>query len=88
MVLASFASPSITGMMGWLPGTSVKPSFSIPERKYDALSRSFLRKSPVRSSISSTFNDAAAIEGASVLEKRYGRERCRSHPMISRRPEM
>ena len=30
--------------------------------------------------------DVAAMVGASVFENRYGRERCRSQPMISLRP--
>ena len=48
---------------------------------------SSLSRSAVDSvSKSSTFSDAAAMAGESVLENRYGRERWRSSSIISLRP--
>ena len=52
------------------------------------LARSLSRRSLEVSSRSSAFSDAAVTAGASELENRYGRDRCRSSSTISLRPEV
>ena len=57
-------------MMGCSPGTSRKPSFVIPARKWTVLARSRWRRVSLRSSKSSTVSDAAQMAGINALEKR------------------
>ena len=62
------------------------PRRDMPSRKNLVLASSWSRSSVEAVSSSSTFKDAPAILGASVLENRYGRERWRRNSIISFRP--
>src|ERR1700722_18834485 len=64
------ASPSITGMIGVSPGTTVNPAFSTPSRNRRAWFLSRARRASAPMAISSAFNAPAASGGASELEKR------------------
>ena len=67
---ASAASPIMTGAMAWSPGRMSKPSSVIRERNSAVLALRRSRRSPADSSRSRTLSEAAAITGASELEKR------------------
>lgn len=82
---ATPASPIITGAIAWSPGRMSNPSSVILRRNNEVFSASWTRRSSADSSRSSTLSDAAAITGARVFEKRYGRERWRSRATISAR---
>ena len=58
----------------------------MPSRKKRVLDSNLSRRAVESDSISRTLSDAAAIGGASELENRYGRERCRSRATISLAP--
>ena len=67
-------------------GVMAKPARVIPcrnRRVFDWLRSTRSGSSSIRSS---TLIPAAVMAGASVLEKRYGRDRCRSSAIISLRP--
>ena len=75
-------------MIGWPAPASVKPASSMPARNlrrvaFDSWRRS---SSPDSQQVEHPRVVADVMTGASVLENRYGRERCRSQSMISRRP--
>ena len=74
------------GTMGCVPARISKPRAVIASRKKRVLSSSRSRRSVLAPSISSTRSEPPTIDGASVFEKRYGRERCRSSSMIAARP--
>ena len=55
-------------------------------RKYAVLSCNRSRSAPESASRSSTASEPATTTGATELENRYGRDRCRSTATISARP--
>ena len=75
------ASPIITGMIGCSPGTRSKPRFAHFGAEMLAVVACTRGRNSVAFAPASNLEHArsiAAIDGASVLENRYGRERCRS----------
>ena len=64
-----------------------KPASVIAARNRPVLAQSRSRSSGEPSTSSIAFSPAAAIGGATLFEKRYGRARWRRSSMISRRPE-
>ena len=85
MLAASAASPNITGQIGCSPGRTSKPSSCHPVRNSAVLRRSCSRCSPLPATRSSAASDPATTLGATALENRYGRDRCRSSSTISAR---
>mmetsp|Transcript_19852 Transcript_19852/g.64588 ORF Transcript_19852/g.64588 Transcript_19852/m.64588 type:complete len:236 (+) Transcript_19852:230-937(+) len=79
----SAASPKSTGTIGCDFPPSSKPSADISERKRAVLLLSASRNAGDSSSSSKAARDAAATDGASVFEKRYGRAFWRSVCTIS-----
>src|ERR1700756_3009039 len=85
MLAASAASPNITGQIGCSPGRTSKPSCVMRPRNSSVLRRSSSRCSPLPATRSSATSDPATTLGATALENRYGRDRCRSSSTISAR---
>src|SRR5213592_1791379 len=80
------ASPIMIGTIGCTPGLIVRPRSVTASRKYFVFSSSLSRSSVDAVRISSAFKHAATIGGATVLENKYGRERCRKRSTICLRP--
>ncbi len=71
--VASAASPNITGMIGWRAGHEIEAEPGHRRAKTLAVAThapAQLRAFVAGQADSSTLNDAAAIDGASVFEKR------------------
>src|SRR3984893_15971519 len=77
MRAALAASPTITGTMGWSPGRIWRPRSVARLRKYAVFLRNLSGSSLDAERIFRASSDAATIEGATELEKRYGRDRWR-----------
>ena len=70
-------------MIGWVPTLISKPALVISSLKKLVLFSNLSRRTVDEESISNAFIPAATIDGASVLEKRYGRDLCLNRSIIS-----
>ena len=69
-------------MIGWVPTLISKPALVISSLKKLVLFSNLSRRTVDEESISNAFSPAATIDGASVLEKRYGRDLCLNRSII------
>lgn len=63
----------MTGTIGWLPGSRVKPASSMRERNSSALRARCARDSSAYRAIRIACRLPPTTAGATVLENRYGR---------------